>query len=95
MAQDPITMHLTPAERALLLRYGYPLEQVEATLKACDDSPAIERVSIERFDLDQLIGNLCYAINRMKLGRLHDQLFELCDRLEAAERYGSGELEML
>ena len=91
MAQDPITMHLTPAERALLLRY----EQVEATLKACEDSPAIERVSIERFDLDQLIGNLCYAINRMKLGRLHDQLFELCDRLEAAERYGSGELEML
>ncbi len=27
-------------------------------------------------------------------GRLFDQLFELCDRLEAAERYGDGDRDV-
>ena len=95
MARDSITIRLTPAERSLLLRYGYPFEQSEAALEACAKSQDIERVPIDRFNLEHLIGNLCYAINRMKLGRLHDQLFELCDRLEAAERYGDDEPDVL
>jgi len=74
--------------------YGYPFEQSEAALKACAGSQDIERVPIDRFDLEQLIGNLCYSINRMKPGRLLDQLFELCDRLEAAERYGDGDCDV-
>ena len=56
---------------------------------------AHERVPIDRFNLEQLIGNLCYSINRMKLGSLHDQLYALCDRLEAAERDGVGDLDTL
>ena len=94
MARDGITIRLTPAERGLLLRYGYPFEQSEAALKACAGSQDIERVPIDRFNLEQLIGNLCYSINRMKPGRLFDQLFELCDRLEAAERYGDGDCDV-
>ena len=95
MARDAIRMHLTAAERGLLLRYGYPFSQSEAALKACAGSRDLEYVPIDRFDLEQLIGNLCYSINKTKPGRLQNDLLELCNRLEAAERYGEGELDML
>ncbi len=52
-----------------------------------------ESVPIDRFNLEQLIGNLCYSINRAKPGKLQDELVALCDRLEAAERYGDGDLD--
>ncbi len=95
MARDAIRMYLTAAERRLLLRYGYPFSQSESALKACAASHDIERVPIDRFDLEQLIGNLCYSINQTKPGPLQDDLLELCNRLEAAERYGDGELDIL
>jgi len=95
MARDSITIRLRPAERSLLLRYGYPFEQSEAALKACAASRDIKSVPIDRFDLEQLIGNLCYSINQTKPGPLKNDLLELCKRLEAAERYGDGELDML
>ena len=95
MARDAINMHLTAAERGLLLNYGYPFSQSEAALKPCVASHEIECVPIDRFDLEQLIGNLCFSINKTKPGRLQNDLLELCNRLEAAERYGEGELDML
>ena len=94
MPDDEIEMELTPAERSLLLRYGYPFSQSEAALKAWAESKKIERVPIDRFNLEQLIGNLCYSINRANPGRLQDELLTLCDRLEAAERYGDGDLDV-
>ena len=93
MSRDGITMQLTPAERSLLLRYGYPFSQSEAALKACAERHDIESVPIDRFNLEQLIGNLCYSINRAKPGKLQNELVALCDRLEAAERYGNGDLD--
>lgn len=95
MAGDAIRMQLTAAERGLLLRYGYPFPESEAALKACAASRDIECVPIDRFNLEQLIGNLCYSINQTKPGPLQDELLELCNRLEAAERYGDGELDVL
>jgi hypothetical protein len=95
MARDVIRMHLTAAERGLLHRYGYPFSQSEAALRACAASHDIECVPIARFDLEQLISNLCYSINQTKPGRLQNDLLELCNRLEAAERYGDGELDVL
>jgi hypothetical protein len=42
MARDTIDIQLTPMERSLLLRYGYPFAQMEQALKACLASKAIE-----------------------------------------------------
>ena len=42
MARDFIEIQLTPEERSLLLRYGYPFEQIEQALKACESSCGIE-----------------------------------------------------
>ena len=47
------------------------------------------------FELERLIGEVCRSINHMKRGATQDQLLDLCDRLEAAERYGDGMLDTL
>jgi hypothetical protein len=51
-------------------------------------------ITISRFYLQQLIGDLCYSINKRTRGRIQRDLVALCDRLEAAERYGDGELDI-
>ena len=93
MKQNWIEIHLKAEERSLLLRDGDPFEQAEQALRACAGSSEIELVAVERFDLEQLIGNLCRSINDMDGGVVQDQLLHLCDRLEAAERDGDGKLD--
>jgi hypothetical protein len=95
MAENFIEVQLTPAERSLLLRYGYPFEQIEQALKACVSSDDIEIIPMNPFELERLIGDLCSSINDMTGGRVQNQLLDLCDRLEAAEKYGNGMLDEL
>ena len=92
MARKVIEMQLTPAERSLILQYGYPFERIEAALKALQESCDIEIVSLDCFELERLIGDLCFSINKRTSGRLQNKLLDLCDRLEAAEQYGEGML---
>ena len=95
MARETIDIPLTPEERSLLLRYGYPFQQIEQALKACESSHEIENVPMDCFELERLIGDVCRSIKQMKGGATQDQLLDLCDRLEAAEQYGDGMLDML
>lgn len=93
MPRDVIEMQLTSAERSLLLRYGYPFARIESALKACLASTEIEIVPMDRYELERLISDLCRSINDMEPGALQNRLLDLCDRLEAAERYGDGMLD--
>jgi len=95
MKREVVEIQLTPAERSLLLRYGYPFERIERALKACSKSDAIEIIPMDRFELERLIGDLSCSINDMRDGALQDKLHALCERLEAAERYGDGMLDVL
>ena len=95
MERNFIEVHLTPEERSLLLRYGYPFEQIAQALKACESSGDIEIIPTDPFELERLIGDLCISINDMKGGRLQNELLNLCDRLEAAEKSGDGMLDEL
>lgn len=94
MAREMIDIELTPQERALLLRYGYPFDQIEQALKKWQTSRDIEIVPMDSFELGLLIGDVCRSINHMEGGRTQDQLLDLCDRLEAAEQYGEGMLDV-
>jgi hypothetical protein len=47
MAGQTIEIQLTPKERSLLLRYGYPFEQIEKALKGCESSRKIEIVPLD------------------------------------------------
>jgi hypothetical protein len=93
MDRNFIEVQLTPEERSLILRYGYPFEQIEQALKACQSSRQIEVIPMDPFELERLIGDLCSSINDLHEGALQSKLLDLCDRLEAAEKYGDGMLE--
>ena len=95
MAGETIDIQLTPEERLRLLRDGYPFQRIEQAQQACESSRDIEIVPMDRPELDRLIGDVCRSINRMKSGATQNQLLDLCDRLEAAERYGDGMLDTL
>ena len=95
MDREIIEIELTAEERALILQYGYPSERIEQSLKACQDSEGVEAVPIDTFELERLIGDLTISINDMKDGTVQDELLELCDRLEAAERYGDGRFDRI
>ena len=56
MGRETIDIQLTPEERSLLLRYGYPFEQIERALKNCEVSHAIEIVPLDCIELERLIG---------------------------------------
>ena len=95
MDRDVIEIQLTPEERSVILRHGYPFDQIEQALKACESSRDIETIPMDLFELERLIGDLSISINDMNGGALQGKLLELCDRLEAAEKYGDGMLEEL
>ncbi len=95
MARQAIEIEFTAEERALILKYGYPFEGIETSLKACQDSEEIEAITIDSFELERLIGDLSISINDMKGGSVQHELLELCDRLEAAERYGNGRFDRI
>jgi len=95
MKRETIEIQLTPEERSLLLRYGYPFERIEHALKACEASHDIEIVPMDSFEFQRLIGDVCRLINHMSGGPLQDQLLDLCDRLEAAEQSGDGMLDAI
>ena len=70
-------------------------QRIEQALKACESNREIEIVPMDCIELERLIGDLCRSINHMKRGATQNQLLDLCDRLEAAERYGDGMLDTL
>ena len=91
---EAIEIELLPEERELLLEYGYPFADAKAQLEQCASSSDIEVLTISRFYLNQMIGDLSYSINKRTKGKIRKALIELCDRLEIAERYGDGELDL-
>ena len=90
---DIIKIELLPRERELILEYGYPFSPAKDQLKDVASSPEVEVLLISPFYLNQMIGDLSYSINKRTKGRIQDELFELCDRLESIYRYGEGELD--
>jgi hypothetical protein len=95
MAKATIDIQRTPNERALILRYGYPFDQIRTALLAVTSSEQVETVSLDAYEVDRLIGDLCRSINHVEGGfAVQSQLDELCHRIEYAKQTGDGELEM-
>ena len=95
MANPTLAIELTPQERALILRYGYPFDQIKEALLAVSSSKQIETVLLDEFEVDRLIGDLCRSINHEEGGlAVQAQLNDLCNRIEYAQQTGDGELEM-
>ena len=91
---EAIEIELLPEEREFLLKYGYPFPDAKAQLEEHVSSDDVEVLTISRFYLNQMIGDLSYSINKRTKGGIQRDLIELCDRLENVERYGDGELDV-
>ena len=94
MANPTFAIELTPRERALILRYGYPFDQIKGALLAVSSSKQIETVLLDEDEVERLIGDLCRSINHEEGGlAVQAQLNDLCNRIEYAQRTGDGALE--
>jgi hypothetical protein len=90
-----VSVELTPAERALMVKYGHPLSQIEAALRAVASSRAIETVELSTFELDRLIADICYFVEEEKVSRsVQNKAYDLCERLEYARQTGDGLLDI-
>ena len=91
-----IDIELTPRERKLLLRYGYPFDQIKQALLTASPSKSIECLSFDEHEVGWLIGDLCRSINKEEGGlRVQAELDELCTRIEHAKETGDGDLDAL
>ena len=50
-------VQLTQREVNLLLRYGYPFEEIEAQLRACNDPKRTNTIQIGVLNIEHLIGD--------------------------------------
>ena len=88
-------IQLMPEERELILKYGYPFDRLAKSLRRHVSSEAIKTISMSAYELEMLIGELSRSFNHGECHRDEDAVIELCDRLEYAEKYGDGELDIL
>jgi hypothetical protein len=95
MARDTIDVQLLQEERTLILKHGYPFEQIKTALRQAPDDHAFVTVAMPTFELRQLIGDLCRSLNHDEVPRSDfDPVSELIDRLEYTERTGDGVLDI-
>jgi hypothetical protein len=81
-----VEVELSPEDRSLILRYGYPFERIATALKALEGKVTVEIVALDRFELERLIGDLSYSTNHADDENLQLKLNDLCVRLESFER---------
>ena len=74
---DAIEIELLPEERELLLQYGYPFPDAKSQLERCASSPNVEILTISRFYLSQMIGDLGDSINKRTKGEIQSALIQL------------------
>lgn len=88
-------IQLTYIHRDLILKYGYPFERLKAALLRWPKGQVFRRIRMSRFELDHLIGELSRSFNDNETKSDSDDVLELCEHLEYAERTGDGELGIL
>ena len=86
---------MTQDDRELILKYGYPEARLAKSLGRWPKDQLIRRISMSRYELEQLIGELSRSYNHDETGKDEDAVLDLCDRLEYAERTGDGDLDIL
>ena len=88
-------IQLTYIHRDLIFKYGYPFERLQAALLRWHKGQVFRRIRMSRFELDHLIGELSRSFNDNETKGDSDDVLELCEHLEYAERSGDGDLGIL
>ncbi len=89
--RESVHVELSARDRTLILKYGYPFDRIEAAVRAKENSSSLELVSLDRFELRNLIGDLTTSIKQMENDGRQVELDDLIDRLEFS---ASGRISM-
>lgn len=77
------TLELSPRERWILMKYGYPFDAIRKQCKATEDSPHVEPITDDPYWWAQVLGNLAISVNKeVRPGRLADEIHALADLVE-------------
>jgi len=94
MAELTERIQLTWDHRELILKYGYVSGRLEASLRRWPKGQPIRRIGMTRVDLEWLIGDLNHSCVKGKAGSDLEEVADLCDHLEYAQRTGDGDLDI-
>ena len=72
---------LSPEERLLVLKHGYPFEELEALLNAAKDRNEPVDVELDQFWFEHLLGELARSINHASSPALASRLDDLYEYL--------------
>jgi len=82
--RDLRTLGITPRERDLLLKYGYPFPAEEQKLRDSKAVKGFHRVRIGAYWIELMVADLIRSTREIRNGGLLDELDELCSALEFA-----------
>src|SRR5262249_45955846 len=78
---EEVRFVLSPEERLLVLKHGYPFEELEALLKAANDRNEPVDVELDQFWFEHLLGELARSINHASSPALASRLDDLYEYL--------------
>jgi len=90
--RESVHVELSARDRTLILEYGYPFDRIEAAVRAKENSPSVELVSLDRIELRRLIGDLSASIKQSENDGHQVELDDLIERLEFS---ASGRISIL
>jgi hypothetical protein len=86
MEDDPLTVKLSNREVELLLRYGYPFEEVKEQLEAFKGRKGPHHLKIGAFYPSMMIADLVRSAKAIRSDAVLEEIDSLCSVLESAER---------
>ena len=89
MAGDNVEIWISAREAELILKYGYPFPEQEELFRPLSKKKSLQKISIGKFWLEVIIGDLCRSIREVKNYSLQEELDALCDSLEVAVKSGT------
>ena len=81
---DLRTLELTTREVKLLLKYGYPFDDEQKTLRGSRAVKGCHRVRIGAYGIEMMIADLIRSAKQLRSPSLLDEIDALCDVLENA-----------
>jgi hypothetical protein len=89
--RESVHVELSARDRTLILEYGYPFDRIESAIRAQENSSRVELVSLDRFELRRLIGDLSTSSKQSEDDCHQAELDDLIERLEFS---ASGRISM-
>jgi hypothetical protein len=82
--RDLRTLELTTREIKLLLKYGYPFDEQEKTLRASRAVKGYHRVRMGAYWIELMVADLIRSAKKLRSPALLEEIDALCDVLENA-----------